>query len=58
VAALIPGIDPVDSCCYLICFGMIVKEDLEISHVNDVNNLLDRKKFYFLKKNSRNPLAV
>ena len=29
---------------------MIVKDDLEISHVNDVNNLLDRKKFYFLKK--------
>ena len=37
---------------------MIVNDDLEISHVNDVNNLLDRKKFYFLKKNSRNPLAV
>ena len=58
MAALISGIDPVNSCYYLVCFGMILKDDWEISHVNNMNNLLDRKKFYFLKKNLRNSLAV
>lgn len=37
---------------------MILMDDWEISHVNNMNNLLDRKKFYFLKKNLRNSLAV